>query len=130
MDKEKIARLEVVLQYLKEKKGLNQGQVATTIRLTPGAITKMLKNERPITIKTVLLFEFIHNISSEWFNSGIGEMILKVKGKSQSIDLDPNQELLQRILQRKGMTRIVESLLDLSDSQLSAIKNIINNFER
>ncbi|EMY12025.1 hypothetical protein LEP1GSC043_0413 [Leptospira weilii str. Ecochallenge] len=37
------------MEYLKETKGLNQGQVASTIGVTSGAITKMLKNERAIT---------------------------------------------------------------------------------
>ncbi|EMO26520.1 DNA-binding helix-turn-helix protein [Leptospira interrogans serovar Bataviae str. HAI135] len=79
MDKDKITRLKIILKHLKETKGLNQGQVASMIGLTSGAITKMLKNERAITIKTILLFEHVHDISSEWFTSGQGEMILKKK---------------------------------------------------
>lgn len=43
MDKDKITRLKMVLKHLKETKGLNQGQVASMIGLTSGAITKMLK---------------------------------------------------------------------------------------
>lgn len=79
MDKDKITRLKIILEYLKEEKGLNQGQVATMIGLTSGAVTKMLKNERAITNKTMLLFEHIHDISFEWFMFGLGEMILKKK---------------------------------------------------
>lgn len=83
MDKDKITRLKIILKHLKETKGLNQGQVASMIGLTSGAITKMLKNERAITIKTMLLFEHVHDISSEWFTSGQGDMILKKKGESR-----------------------------------------------
>ncbi|EKR62716.1 DNA-binding helix-turn-helix protein [Leptospira weilii str. 2006001853] len=126
-DKDKITRLKMVLEYLKETKGLNQGQVASTIGVTSGAITKMLKNERAITKKTMLLFEHVHDISSEWFMSSHGDMILKKKGANRSTDL--NQELFQKILKRKGMTKLVESLLDLSESQLSAVKNIVDNFK-
>ncbi|EMN44360.1 DNA-binding helix-turn-helix protein [Leptospira weilii str. LNT 1234] len=115
------------MEYLKETKGLNQGQVASTIGVTSGAITKMLKNERAITKKTMLLFEHVHDISSEWFMSSHGDMILKKKGASRSTDL--NQELFQKILKRKGMVKLLESLLNLTDSQLSAVKNIIDNFK-
>ncbi|EMO62075.1 DNA-binding helix-turn-helix protein [Leptospira borgpetersenii serovar Pomona str. 200901868] len=80
MDKDKITRLKMILEYLKETKGLNQGQVASTIGVTSGAITKMLKNERAITKKTILLFEHVHDISSEWFMSNHDDMILKKKG--------------------------------------------------
>ncbi|EKO86740.1 DNA-binding helix-turn-helix protein [Leptospira interrogans str. FPW1039] len=127
MDKDKITRLKMVLKHLKETKGLNQGQVASMIGLTSGAITKMLKNERAITIKTMLLFEHVHDISSEWFTSGQGEMILKKKGESRLTG--SNQELFQKILKRKGMVKLLESLLNLTDSQLSAVKNIIDNFK-
>ncbi|WP_016761414.1 helix-turn-helix domain-containing protein [Leptospira weilii] len=126
-DKDKITRLKMVLEYLKETKGLNQGQVASTIGVTSGAITKMLKNERAITKKTMLLFEHVHDISSEWFMSGHGDMTLKKKGASRSTDL--NQELFQKILKRKGMIKLLESLLNLTDSQLSAVKNIVDNFK-
>ncbi|EJP15417.1 DNA-binding helix-turn-helix protein [Leptospira kirschneri str. 200803703] len=127
MDKDKITRLKIILKHLKETKGLNQGQVASMIGLTSGAITKMLKNERAITIKTMLLFEHVHDISSEWFTSGQGEMILKKKGESRLTG--SNQELFQKILKRKGMVKLLESLLNLTDSQLSAVKNIIDNFK-
>ncbi|EMN72128.1 MULTISPECIES: helix-turn-helix domain-containing protein [Leptospira] len=127
MDKDKITRLKMVLKHLKETKGLNQGQVASMIGLTSGAITKMLKNERAITIKTMLLFEHVHDISSEWFTSGQDEMILKKKGESRLTG--SNQELFQKILKRKGMVKLLESLLNLTDSQLSAVKNIIDNFK-
>lgn len=127
MDKDKITRLKMVLKHLKETKGLNQGQVASMIGPTSGAITKMLKNERAITIKTMLLFEHVHDISSEWFTSGQGEMILKKKGESRLTG--SNQELFQKILKRKGMVKLLESLLNLTDSQLSAVKNIIDNFK-
>ncbi|EKR74699.1 helix-turn-helix transcriptional regulator [Leptospira noguchii] len=127
MDKDKITRLKIILKHLKETKGLNQGQVASMIGLTSGAITKMLKNERAITIKTILLFEHVHDISSEWFTSGQGEMILKKKGESRLTG--SNQELFQKILKRKGMVKLLESLLNLTDSQLSAVKNIIDNFK-
>lgn len=127
MDKDKITRLKMVLKHLKETKGLNQGQVASMIGLTSGAITKMLKNERAITIKTMLLFEHVHDISSEWFTSGQGDMILKKKGESRLTG--SNQELFQKILKRKGMVKLLESLLNLTDSQLSAVKNIIDNFK-
>lgn len=126
-DKDKITRLKMVLEYLKETKGLNQGQVASTIGVTSGAITKMLKNERAITKKTMLLFEHVHDISSEWFMSSHGDMILKKKGASRSTDL--NQELFQKILKRKGMIKLLESLLNLTDNQLSAVKNIVDNFK-
>ncbi|AVV49137.1 helix-turn-helix domain-containing protein [Leptospira santarosai] len=127
MDKDKITRLKIILEYLKEDKGLNQGQVATMIGLTSGAVTKMLKNERAITKKTMLLFEHIHDISFEWFMSGLGEMILKKKGAIRSTD--SNRELFQKILKRKGMIKLLESLLNLTDSQLSAVKNIVDNFK-
>ncbi|WP_061227292.1 helix-turn-helix domain-containing protein [Leptospira interrogans] len=127
MDKDKITRLKIILKHLKETKGLNQGQVASMIGLTSGAITKMLKNERAITIKTMLLFEHVHDISSEWFTSGQGDMILKKKGESRLTG--SNQELFQKILKRKGMVKLLESLLNLTDSQLSAVKNIIDNFK-
>ncbi|WP_061286595.1 helix-turn-helix domain-containing protein [Leptospira interrogans] len=127
MDKDKITRLKIILEHLKETKGLNQGQVASMIGLTSGAITKMLKNERAITIKTMLLFEHVHDISSEWFTSGQDEMILKKKGESRLTG--SNQELFQKILKRKGMVKLLESLLNLTDSQLSAVKNIIDNFK-
>ncbi|EKO35172.1 helix-turn-helix domain-containing protein [Leptospira santarosai] len=127
MDKDKITRLKIILEYLKEEKGLNQGQVATMIGLTSGAVTKMLKNERAITNKTMLLFEHIHDISFEWFMSGLGEMILKKKGAIRSTD--SNRELFQKILKRKGMIKLLESLLNLTDSQLSAVKNIVDNFK-
>ncbi|EKN90382.1 DNA-binding helix-turn-helix protein [Leptospira interrogans str. 2003000735] len=127
MDKDKITRLKIILKHLKETKGLNQGQVASMIGLTSGAITKMLKNERAITIKTMLLFEHVHDISSEWFTSGQDEMILKKKGESRLTG--SNQELFQKILKRKGMVKLLESLLNLTDSQLSAVKNIIDNFK-
>ncbi|MBF3377052.1 helix-turn-helix domain-containing protein [Leptospira borgpetersenii] len=127
MDKDKITRLKIILEHLKEAKGLNQGQVASMIGLTSGAITKMLKNERAITKKTILLFEHVHDISSEWFTSGQGEMILKKKGESRLIG--SNQELFQKVLKRKGMVKLLESLLNLTDSQLSAVKNIIDNFK-
>lgn len=127
MDKDKITRLKIILEHLKEAKGLNQGQVASMIGLTSGAITKMLKNERAITKKTILLFEHVHDISSEWFTSGQGEMILKKKGESRLTG--SNQELFQKILKRKGMVKLLESLLNLTDSQLSAVKNIIDNFK-
>lgn len=127
MDKDKITRLKIILEHLKETKGLNQGQVASMIGLTSGAITKMLKNERAITKKTILLFEHVHDISSEWFTSGQGEMILKKKGESRLTG--SNQELFQKILKRKGMVKLLESLLNLTDSQLSAVKNIIDNFK-
>ncbi|EMP79694.1 helix-turn-helix domain-containing protein [Leptospira santarosai] len=127
MDKDKITRLKIILEYLKEEKGLNQGQVATMIGLTSGAVTKMLKNERAITNKTMLLFEHIHDISFEWFMSGLGEMILKKKGAIRSTD--SNRELFQKILKRKGMMKLLESLLNLTDSQLSAVKNIVDNFK-
>ncbi|EMY04539.1 DNA-binding helix-turn-helix protein [Leptospira interrogans str. 2002000626] len=127
MDKDKITRLKIILKHLKETKGLNQGQVASMIGLTSGAITKMLKNERAITIKTMLLFEQVHDISSEWFTSGQDEMILKKKGESRLTG--SNQELFQKILKRKGMVKLLESLLNLTDSQLSAVKNIIDNFK-
>ncbi|EKR82468.1 MULTISPECIES: helix-turn-helix domain-containing protein [Leptospira] len=127
MDKDKITRLKIILEHLKETKGLNQGQVASMIGLTSGAITKMLKNERAITIKTMLLFEYVHDISSEWFTSGQGDMILKKKGTSRLTG--SNQELFQKILKRKGMVKLLESLLNLTDSQLSAVKNIIDNFK-
>lgn len=116
MDKDKITRLKIILKHLKETKGLNQGQVASMIGLTSGAITKMLKNERAITIKTMLLFEHVHDISSEWFTSGQDEMILKKKGESRLTG--SNQELFQKILKRKGMVKLLESLLNLTDSQL------------
>lgn len=127
MDKDKITRLKIILKHLKETKGLNQGQVASMIGLTSGVITKMLKNERAITIKTMLLFEHVHDISSEWFTSGQGDMILKKKGESRLTG--SNQELFQKILKRKGMVKLLESLLNLTDSQLSAVKNIIDNFK-
>ncbi|ASV12362.1 helix-turn-helix domain-containing protein [Leptospira santarosai] len=127
MDKDKRTRLKIILEYLKEEKGLNQGQVATMIGLTSGAVTKMLKNERAITNKTMLLFEHIHDISFEWFMSGLGEMILKKKGAIRSTD--SNRELFQKILKRKGMIKLLESLLNLTDSQLSAVKNIVDNFK-
>ncbi|KXZ25880.1 DNA-binding protein [Leptospira santarosai] len=127
MDKDKITRLKIILEYLKEEKGLNQGQVATMIGLTSGAVTKMLKNERAITNKTMLLFEHVHDISFEWFMSGLGEMILKKKGAIRSTD--SNRELFQKILKRKGMIKLLESLLNLTDSQLSAVKNIVDNFK-
>ncbi|EMO52152.1 helix-turn-helix domain-containing protein [Leptospira noguchii] len=127
MDKEKINRLKIILEYLKEEKGLNQGQAASMIGLTSGAVTKMLKNERAITVKTMLLFEHVHDISSEWFTSGQGEMILKKKGTNRLTD--SNQELFQKILKRKGMIKLLESLLNLTDSQLSAVKNIVDNFK-
>ncbi|EMI62836.1 MULTISPECIES: helix-turn-helix transcriptional regulator [unclassified Leptospira] len=127
MDKDKRTRLKIILEYLKEEKGLNQGQVATMIGLTSGAVTKMLKNERAITNKTMLLFEHIHDISFEWFMSGFGEMILKKKGAIRSTD--SNRELFQKILKRKGMIKLLESLLNLTDSQLSAVKNIVDNFK-
>ncbi|EKR92128.1 DNA-binding helix-turn-helix protein [Leptospira santarosai str. CBC379] len=127
MDKDKITRLKIILEYLKEEKGLNQGQVATMIGLTSGAVTKMLKNERAITNKTMLLFEHIHDISFEWFMFGLGEMILKKKGAIRSTD--SNRELFQKILKRKGMIKLLESLLNLTDSQLSVVKNIVDNFK-
>ncbi|WP_026053994.1 MULTISPECIES: hypothetical protein [Leptospira] len=102
-------------------------QVASTIGVTSGAITKMLKNERAITKKTILLFEHVHDISSEWFMSNHDDMILKKKGASRSTDL--KQELFQKILKRKGMIKLLESLLNLTDSQLSAVKNIVDNFK-
>ncbi|WP_078125072.1 helix-turn-helix domain-containing protein [Leptospira alexanderi] len=126
-NKDKITRLNAVLKHLKENKGLNQGQVASMIGITSGAITKMLKDERAITKKTMLLFEHVHDISSEWFMSNHGDMILKKKGANRSTDL--NQELFQKILKRKGMIKLLESLLNLTDSQLSAVKNIVDNFK-
>ncbi|EMO57870.1 hypothetical protein LEP1GSC161_0656 [Leptospira santarosai str. CBC1416] len=59
--------------------------------------------------------------------SGLGEMILKKKGAIRSTD--SNRELFQKILKRKGMIKLLESLLNLTDSQLSAVKNIVDNFK-
>ncbi|EKO77148.1 hypothetical protein LEP1GSC068_0862 [Leptospira sp. Fiocruz LV3954] len=54
-------------------------------------------------------------------------MILKKKGAIRSTD--SNRELFQKILKRKGMIKLLESLLNLTDSQLSAVKNIVDNFK-
>lgn len=124
-------RLEIVLKYLKEEKGLNQGQVADSIGLTGAAITRMLKGKLPISSKTALLFEHIHNISYQWFEVGDGNMILESGiTSSRSMKSDAKAILLQKLEKRKNVSKLVESLLELSDNQISAIRKIVESYDK
>lgn len=124
-------RLEIVLKHLKGEKGLNQGQVAESIGLTGAAITRMLKGRLPISSKTALLFEHIHNISYKWFEVGEGNMILE-SGKTsfRSVKSDAKDILLQKLEKRKNVSKLVESLLKLSDKQISAIIKIVESYDK
>lgn len=124
-------RLGIVLKYLKEEKGLNQGQVADSIGLTGAAITRMLKGKLPISSKTALLFEHIHNISYQWFEVGEGNMLLESGIKSsRSIKSDAKAILLQKLEKRKDVSKLVESLLELSEKQISAIRKIVESYDK
>ncbi|MBM9578628.1 helix-turn-helix transcriptional regulator [Leptospira sp. 201903070] len=124
-------RLEIVLKYLKEEKGLNQGQVADSIGLTGAAITRMLKGKLPISSKTALLFEHIHNISYQWFEVGEGKMILESGvTSSRSMKSDAKAILLQKLEKRKNVSKLIESLLELSDNQISAIRKIVESYDK
>ncbi|TGM60153.1 helix-turn-helix domain-containing protein [Leptospira adleri] len=124
-------RLEVVLKYLKDEKGLNQGQTAETIGLTGAAITRMLKGKLPVSSKTALLFEHIHSISYRWFEVGEGNMLLEAGLASSRVKKsEAKSSLIQKLENRKGMIKLVESLLELSENQLSAIKKIVDSYKR
>ncbi|MDV6237499.1 helix-turn-helix transcriptional regulator [Leptospira ellisii] len=125
----KIQRLEIVLKYLKETKGLNQGQVGRSIGYSGAAITKMLNGEISITEKATKLFEHAHDISSHWFQTGEEEMFIESEPNSFNKNkTDHRSVLLLKLEKRKGMIKLVEALLELNDGQVDAIRRVVESY--
>lgn len=111
-------RIKTAINFLKESRGLNQNQIALKLRTTPGTVTRLLNGENSLTESMALVFEYVFGISSNWLLFEKGEMLMPPRYLENKEDI----ELLHKINKRKGMRNLIESLLRLSDRDLSVIQ--------
>ncbi|WP_036043283.1 helix-turn-helix transcriptional regulator [Leptospira alstonii] len=111
-------RIKIMLDYLRESRGLNQGQIAKALKVTPGTITRLLNGQNALTSSMALLIEYVFGFSSKWLTKGEGEMLIAPSHLERKEDFD----FLQSIYNRKGMKKLIENLFRLSDRDLTAIQ--------
>ncbi|EMN89421.1 MULTISPECIES: helix-turn-helix domain-containing protein [Leptospira] len=118
-------RIKIAINFLKESRGLNQNQIALKLRTTPGTVTRLLNGENSLTESMALVFEYVFGISSNWLLFEKGEMLMPPRYLENKEDT----ELLHKINKRMGMRNLIESLLRLSDRDLSVIQATAKKLE-
>ncbi|EKR64697.1 DNA-binding helix-turn-helix protein [Leptospira weilii str. 2006001853] len=118
-------RIKIAINFLKESRGLNQNQIALKLRTTPGTVTRLLNGENSLTESMALVFEYVFGISSNWLLFEKGEMLMPPRYLEKKEDI----ELLHKINKRLGMRNLIESLLQLSDRDLSVIQATAKKLE-
>lgn len=118
-------RIKIAINFLKESRGLNQNQIALKLRTTPGTVTRLLNGENSLAESMALVFEYVFGISSNWLLFEKGEMLMPPRYLENKEDT----ELLHKINKRMGMRNLIESLLRLSDRDLSVIQATAKKLE-
>ncbi|EKR66664.1 DNA-binding helix-turn-helix protein [Leptospira weilii str. 2006001853] len=119
------------LKRLIETLGFSQAEFARSIDLKPAFISDLI-NERAKSFsqESLLRLRTIHNVNPLWLIAGEGEMLITEIEIKTDFETDRYRAILKKIRNRPQIEALLESLLEVPDSELEALSLIIEKFRK
>ncbi|MBE8426148.1 helix-turn-helix transcriptional regulator [Leptospira borgpetersenii serovar Tarassovi] len=119
------------LKRLIETLGFSQAEFARSIDLKPAFISDLI-NERAKSFsqESLLRLRIVHNVNPLWLIAGEGEMLITEIEMKTDFDTDRYRIILRKIRTRPQIEILLESLLEVPDSELEALGLIIEKFRK
>ncbi|ABJ74899.1 helix-turn-helix domain-containing protein [Leptospira borgpetersenii] len=119
------------LKRLIETLGFSQAEFARSIDLKPAFISDLI-NERAKSFsqESLLRLRIVHNVNPLWLIAGEGEMLITEIEMKTDFDTDRYRTILRKIRTRPQIEILLESLLEVPDSELEALGLIIEKFRK
>lgn len=119
------------LKRLIETLGLSQAEFARSVDLKPAFISDLI-NERAKSFSqdSLLRLRLEHGVNPLWMIAGEGEMLLSETETKSDRETDRYRLFLRKIKTRPQIEDLLESLLEVPDSELEALKVVIEKFRR
>ncbi|MBF3375850.1 helix-turn-helix domain-containing protein [Leptospira borgpetersenii] len=119
------------LKRLIETLGFSQAEFARSIDLKPAFISDLI-NERAKSFsqESLLRLRIVHNVNPLWLIAGEGEMLVTEIEMKTDFDTDRYRTILRKIRTRPQIEILLESLLEVPDSELEALGLIIEKFRK
>ncbi|EMY11962.1 DNA-binding helix-turn-helix protein [Leptospira weilii str. Ecochallenge] len=119
------------LKRLIETLGFSQAEFARSIDLKPAFISDLI-NERAKSFsqESLLRLRTVHNVNPLWLIAGEGEMLITEIEIKTDFETDRYRAILKKIRNRPQIEALLESLLEVPDSELEALSLIIEKFRK
>ncbi|WP_078129990.1 helix-turn-helix domain-containing protein [Leptospira alexanderi] len=119
------------LKRLIEILGFSQAEFARSIDLKPAFISDLI-NERAKSFsqESLLRLRTVHNVNPLWLIAGEGEMLITEIEIKTDFETDRYRTILKKIRTRPQVEALLESLLEVPDSELEALSLVIEKFRK
>nr|WP_078124645.1 helix-turn-helix transcriptional regulator [Leptospira alexanderi] len=119
------------LKRLIETLGFSQAEFARSIDLKPAFISDLI-NERAKSFsqESLLRLRTVHNVNPLWLIAGEGEMLITEIEIKTDFETDRYRTILKKIRTRPQVEALLESLLEVPDSELEALSLVIEKFRK
>ncbi|EMY78406.1 DNA-binding helix-turn-helix protein [Leptospira weilii serovar Ranarum str. ICFT] len=119
------------LKKLIETLGFSQAEFARSIDLKPAFISDLI-NERAKSFsqESLLRLRTVHNVNPLWLITGEGEMLIAEIEIKTDLETDRYRAILRKIRTRPRIENLLESLLEVPDSELEALAVVIEKFRK
>ncbi|PJZ62893.1 helix-turn-helix domain-containing protein [Leptospira adleri] len=119
------------LKKLIETLEISQAEFARSIDLKPAFISDLI-NERAKSFSqdSLLRLRMEHNVNPLWIIAGEGEMLISETEARSDKETDRYRSFLRKIKAKPQIEDLLESLLEVPDSELDALKVVIEKFRK
>lgn len=126
-DKKFPERLKKLIEIL----GLSQAEFARSIDLKPAFISDLINQRaKSFSQESLLKLRVAHNVNPLWLISGEGQMLITELEMKTDLETDHYRSLLRKIKTRPQIEVLLESLMEVSDSELEALRVVIEKFRK
>ncbi|EMO29670.1 DNA-binding helix-turn-helix protein [Leptospira interrogans serovar Bataviae str. HAI135] len=119
------------LKKLIETLGLSQAEFARSIDLKPAFISDLINQRaKSFSQESLLKLRAVHNVSPLWLIAGEGQMLVAELEVKTDLETDRYRSFLRKIRMRPQIEVLLESLLEVPDSELEALRVVIEKFKK
>ncbi|OCC28646.1 DNA-binding helix-turn-helix protein [Leptospira interrogans serovar Canicola] len=89
-----------------------------------------IKEQKSFSQESLLKLRVAHNVNPLWLISGEGQMLITELEIKTDLETDHYRSLLRKIKTRPQIEVLLESLMEVSDSELEALRVVIEKFRK
>lgn len=111
--------------------GLSQAEFSRSIDLKPAFISDLIKERaKSFSQESLLRLRMEHDVNPLWLIAGEGEMFISQKEIKSDRETDRYRMILRKLKTRPRIEVLLESLLEIPDSELEALSVVVEKFRK